>query len=268
MNKALWLLIVLVFFPYSMMGQYSDPPPPAEPLSYTFSQFGNETWSFVKQPGNWDAGDVLRMGLIAGGAYLIMETADQPIRDLAQRNQASAKNIPMEFGRLWGDLSAPVVLFTGFAVHSLLTGDPKTRKIGYEIGQASLYAGAVAFIMKSVIGRGRPYLNEGTTSFHPFSSIFNDDYKSLPGGHTTAGFVLSTVLSRNVEPTWLKIVAYIPAALTFISRIYQDKHWTSDDFTGAALGYFIATWVVDQHEMSSTTVGMSSTLPLSITITF
>jgi membrane-associated phospholipid phosphatase len=251
-----------------LMAQYAEPQSSEQPLPYSFGQFGRETWLFVKQPGNWDTGDLLRIGLIAGGAYLVMETADQPIRDLALRNQHGAKSVPMEFGRMWGDLSAPVVLFTGFAVHSLITGDQKTRKIGYEIGQASLYAGAITYILKSVIGRGRPYMNEGTTSFHPFSSLFINDYHSFPGGHTTAAFVISTVLARNVEPVWLKVVAYIPAALTFISRIYQDKHWASDDAAGAALGYFIATWVVDQHEGVPAAIGMSSVTPFSISITF
>lgn len=61
-------------------------------------------------------------------------------------------------------------------------------------------------------------------------------------------FTISTVLSRNVNPVWLKVLLYAPAALTYISRVYQDKHWTSDDFIGAALGYYVATWVVDKHE--------------------
>jgi membrane-associated phospholipid phosphatase len=88
----------------------------------------------------------------------------------------------------------------------------------------------------------------------------------MPGGHNVAAFVLSTVISRNVEPTWLKAVAYIPAALTFVSRVYQDKHWTSDDFLGAVLGYFVATWVVDQHENDKSIVELSSAFPLSIRI--
>jgi hypothetical protein len=33
--------------------------------------------------------------------------------------------------------------------------------------------------------------------------------------------------------------------------VYQDKHWTSDNFAGAALGYFVATWVVDKHEKAA-----------------
>jgi membrane-associated phospholipid phosphatase len=111
-------------------------------------------------------------------------------------------------------------------------------------------------------------MNEGTTSFHPFASVISQDNQSMPGGHNAAAFVLSTVLSRNAHPVWLKMLAYLPAALTFVSRVYQDKHWTSDDVAGAALGYFIATWVVDQHESSASPAGMTSFFPLSFSISF
>lgn len=268
MNRCVQILVLMFLIGSPLRAQSPEPELAEQPLPYSFSQFGRETWLFVKQPANWTVGDVLELGLVAGGVYLLMETADQPIRDAVQGNQRYYKSFPIEFGRMWGDLSAPVVLFGGFALHSLITGDQKTRKIGYEIGQASLYAGAITYILKSIIGRARPYMNEGATSFQPFSSLFINDYHSMPGGHTTAGMVLSTVISRNVEPTWLKVVAYIPAALTFFSRIYQDKHWASDDLAGAALGYFIATWVVDQHEGVPAAIGMSSVTPFSVSITF
>jgi membrane-associated phospholipid phosphatase len=117
------------------------------------------------------------------------------------------------------------------------------------------------------LGRARPYVDEGSKSFHPFSSLFfKQDYQSLPGGHTTVAFVLSTVLSRNAKSGWLKGLAYLPAALTFVSRIYQDQHWTSDDFLGGVIGYFIATWVVDQHEAEVNRVQLSSVCPLTIRI--
>ena len=256
MKKFFFPLLLIIIFESSLFGQ----------LKYNFSQFGNETVDFIKQPTKWEGSDWLKIGLISAGTFLIMETADQPIRDAVLKDQRYYKSVPIEFGRMWGDLYAPVVLFGGFAIHSLLTDDIGTRKIAYEIGQASLYAGAITYILKLAIGRARPYVNEGSTSFHPFSSIVSADNQSLPGGHNTAAFVLSTVLSRNAKPVWLKVLAYLPAALTFVSRVYQDKHWTSDDFLGAALGYFIATWVVDQHENNKSIVEISSTYPLSITI--
>jgi len=235
-------------------------------LKYTFSQFGSETLEFVKQPTKWDGGDWFKIGLISAGTFLILEIADQPIREAALRDQRHSMSAPMEFGRMWGDLYSPVVLFSGFAIHSLITNDIGTRKIAYEIGQASIYAGAVAFLLKMAIGRARPYMEEGISSFHPFSSILIQDNHSLPGGHTTAAFVLSTVLSRNAKPIWLKVLAYIPAALTFVSRIYQDKHWTSDNFFGAALGYYIATWVVDRHENSDSKIELLSGFPFALRI--
>ena len=248
-------------------------------LKYTFSQFGNETWEFIKQPTKWDGGDWLKIGLISAATFLVIETVDQPARDAVLRDgrfdtnglfipesQKYYKSVPIEFGRMWGELYAPVVLFGGFAIHSLLADDITTRKIAYEIGQASIYTGVVTLLLKTAIGRSRPYMEEGTTSFHPFSSLLNQDNHSLPGGHTAAAMVLSTVLSRNAKPVWLKILAYVPAALTFVSRVYQDQHWTSDDLFGGALGYFIATWVVDQHENNESLVEMSSIYPISFRI--
>jgi membrane-associated phospholipid phosphatase len=234
---------------------------------YNFSQFGNETWSFVKQPTKWEGSDWLKLGLTGAGTFLIMESADQPIRTAVLKDQRYYMSVPIEFGRIWGEVYMPVALFGGFALHSLVTDDIGTKKIAYEIGQASIYAGVTNYLLKIAFGRARPYDNEGSKSFHPFSSlVFKQDYQSLPSGHSTVAFVLSTILSRNAKPDWLKVVAYVPAALTVVSRVYQDQHWTSDVFLGAAFGYFIATWVVDQHENNKSIFGMSSPYPLSIRI--
>ena len=266
MRRFFLSLLLTVLCGSSLFSQNSASQDSLQHLKYTFPQFGRETWDFIKQPTKWDGSDWLKIGLIGAGTFLVMETADQPVRDAVLKNQQYYKSVPIEFGRMCGELYAPVVLFGGFALHSLLTDDIRTRKIAYEIGQASLYAGAVTYILKLAIGRARPYMEEGKSSFHPFSSLISQDYHSIPGGHVTAGFVLSTVLSRNAEPVWLKVLAYLPVALTIVSRVYQDKHWTSDEFFGAALGYFIATWVVDQHENSKSIGEISSVYPLSIKI--
>lgn len=268
-HKIYLSLFLIILCEFSLFGQQK----------YTFSQFGNETWEFVKRPTKWDGSDWLKLGVVSAATFLIMETIDQPIRNAVLRDgkydtdgspipesQKYYKSVPIEFGRIWGEIYSPIVLFSGFAAYSLLTDDIGTRKIAYEIGQASLYAGVLSFFLKLAIGRSRPYLNEGPYSFSPFSSIFNQDNKSIPSGHSTVAFILSTVLSRNVKSSVLKVFAYIPAVLTLVSRVYQDQHWASDALAGAALGYFVATWVVDQHENNKSIVEVSSTYPLSIRI--
>lgn len=268
MKKIYLSLLLTILCGSSLFAQNPASPDSVQRFKYTFSQFGNETWNFVKQPTKWDGGDWLKIGAIGAGTFIIMETADQPVRTAVLKDQRYLNSAPIVFGRMWGELYSPVVLFAGFGTYSVLADDIGARKIAYEVGQASLYAGAVNYLLKVAIGRARPYTDEGNTSFHPFSSLFNVNHQSSPGGHSTAAFVLSTVLSRNAKPVWLKVLAYLPAALTFVSRVYEDQHWTSDDFSGAALGFFVATWVVDQHENSNSIVEVSSVYPLSISIAF
>jgi membrane-associated phospholipid phosphatase len=232
---------------------------------YDFPQFFDETGTFFTQPLHWGGSDWLKLGLIGAGTFAAMQ-ADQPIRDAVIRDQGHYYySVPVVGGRVWGELYTPVALFTLFGAHSVITGDKTSRKIGYEIGQASLYAGAITFLLKGAIGRARPYTGEGRASYHPFT-LFSDNFHSMPGGHTTAGMVLSTVLSRNAHSPFLKGLAYVPVAFTFVSRIYQDEHWFSDDLLGAALGYFVATWVVDTHEQGESRVGISSVYPLTVRI--
>jgi membrane-associated phospholipid phosphatase len=237
MHDAILLsLLVLIICESSLFAQNK----------YDLSQFGHETADFIKQPTKWDGSDWLKLGVMSAGSFLLIHIADQPVRDLALKDRSYLYSVPAEGGRIWGELYAPIVLFAGFAAHSLIANDHSTRKIAYEIGQASLYTGAITLILKTAIGRSRPYMNEGTSSYHPFS--FRDDFHSFPGGHAATGFVLSTVLSRNAGPKWLKVLAYLPAMITPLSRIYEDKHWVSSCFFGGALGYFVAKWVVDIHE--------------------
>jgi membrane-associated phospholipid phosphatase len=233
---------------------------------YNLSQFGHETIGFLVQPAKWDGNDWLRIGVMGGATFLAMQV-DQPIRDGVLRdNKRYFYSVPIEGARMYGELYSPVVFFGGFALHYLFTDNISSRKIAYEIGQASLYTGAVVLAMKSIIGRARPHDNLGRATYHSFTLI-GDDFHSLPGGHTATAFVISTVLSRNVHPTWLKVLMYVPAILTPISRMYQDMHWTSDNVLGGAIGYFIATWVVDVHERNESRVSVSSIFPLTISIT-
>jgi membrane-associated phospholipid phosphatase len=233
---------------------------------YNLSQFWHETVGFCVQPTKWDGNDWLRLGVMGGATFLTMQV-DQPIRDAVLRdNRRYFYSVPIEGARMYGELYSPVVFFIGFAAHSLIADDMSTRKIAYEIGQASLYTGAIVLTMKSIIGRARPHDNLGRAIYHPFT-LMGDDFHSLPGGHTATAFVISTVLSRNVDPTWLKVLLYVPAVLTPISRIYQDMHWASDNVLGGAIGFFVATWVVDIHEQNESRVHVSSIFPLTISIT-
>jgi len=265
----LLLIVICGFSPYGAADLFAQDLALRDTVlgnKYNLSQFGHETVGFFIQPTKWDGSDWLKIGVIGGATFLTMQV-DQPIRDvLLKSNKRYFYSVPIEGARMYGELYSPFVFFGGFALHYLFTDNVSSRKIAYEIGQASLYTGAVVLTMKSIIGRARPHDNLGRATYHSFT-LMGDDFHSLPGGHTATAFVISTVLSRNVHPTWLKVLIYVPAVMTAYSRIYQDMHWTSDCVLGGALGYFIAYWVVDLHENNDSRVHVSSIFPLTISVT-
>jgi membrane-associated phospholipid phosphatase len=248
-----------------VFGQNSDLRNSVYRLKYNFSQFGNESWDYLKQPTKWNGSDWLKIGLISATTFLVIETADEPIRDVVLKNQQYYNSIPIKIGNIWGDWYPTVILASGFALNGWLDENYSSKKIAFEIAQAGLYTEIVTQIIKHSLGRARPYNELGAKEFKPFSFL-GWDFTSMPAGHTSWAFSLSTVLSRNAKQDWLKVAAYIPAALTFVARIYHDKHWASDNFLAAAIGYFVATWVVDQHEKKKSMVEISPSFPLTITI--
>ncbi len=231
---------------------------------YGISQFYNESIQFVKQPLTWEGSDWLKLGLISAGTILTMQ-ADQPIRDAVLRDQSFNGTAPEQIGRVWGKGYATIFFASAFGLHGLITDDPSSKKIGFEIIQATLYAGAITQFLKMTSGRARPYTNEGTGNYRPFS-LWNDDYHALPSGEVTLAFSLSTVLSKNSKSDLLKIISYLPAVLTMASRVNRDMHWSSDVFLAAAIGYFVGDWVTHLHEEQGSTLEVSNTYPLTIRI--
>jgi hypothetical protein len=232
--------------------------------SYNFAQFRDETFDFIKQPAKWEGNDWLRLGLIGAGTFLAMQ-ADQPIRDAVMKDRCYENNVPLKFGKFWGGPYPTTILAGAFGLHGLLADDRSSRKIGFELVQAALYSGGITTVLKVVFGRARPYTDKGSTEFRPFT-FFDDGFHGLPSGHSTWAFALSTVLSRNAHSGALKVLSYIPAALTLVSRAYDDEHWASDSILGALIGFVVATWVVDLHEQKEAPVEISSFYPLTIRI--
>jgi len=231
--------------------------------NYNLQQFKNESLDFVKQPTKWESNDWLKLGLVGAATFLAMQ-ADQPVRDEFMKDRSFNKSVPIEFGRMWGEVYTPIAIAGAFGLHGLLAKDNSTKKIGYEIIQTTIYAGAITTALKLALGRARPFTNEGSKSFGKIS-LFDDSFHSLPSGHVTIAFSVSTVLAKNAKSDLVKILCYVPAVLTAVSRVYQDKHWVSDVFLAGVIGYSVGSWVTSRHEENEM-IQISSPQQISIVI--
>lgn len=213
--------------------------------AYDFHQLGEETVNFAKQPFEWKGKELLILAAIGGGTFGLMQI-DEAVRDEMLLNRDYVKSIPMEFGRYWGEPLVSIAFSAAFLIHGITSDNLANKKLGYEIGQSFLYTGGVTVMLKNLFGRSRPYMGRGAFSFYPFH-LKSYRYWSLPSGHTSLAFSLSTVLSKNLDSDALKAAAFLPAVLTAFSRVYNNYHWVSDVFLGAALGYFIGEYVTELH---------------------
>jgi len=114
-------------------------------------------------------------------------------------------------------------------------------------------------LLKFLSGRQRPTFydpnsKEAEPKFNgPFSSSGKDINgnqvnSAFPSGHTTVAFAAATVFAMEYKDRPLvRIIAYSAATLIGLSRITENKHWTTDVVAGAALGYFTGRHVVNNY---------------------
>jgi hypothetical protein len=106
-------------------------------------------------------------------------------------------------------------------------------------GEDEAIVGAKAALATAVITQA---LKTATRERRPNS----DARDSFPSGHTSSAFAMATVLAEY-EPAY-RWPAYGVAATIGWSRVKTENHHWHDVVAGAALGYFVARYFVDERE--------------------
>lgn len=148
----------------------------------------------------------------------------------------------------------------GFAGFFYLCGvilkDKKAKKTG-ELGIMSLiHAAVVVQLVKHLTGRKRPEANpfgedhwEGPAGFFKRYKNYSDMYyDSFFSGHTITAWSVATVIAKMYNKSFVvPALCYSLAAAAGLSRISENKHWFSDVFVGAVVGYAIGNFVVNKR---------------------
>jgi len=255
--RSKFILVLLIFF--GQAGLFAEE-------HYNFFQFSCDSVCYIKQPSRWEGLDWQKFAFIGAGAAVLSQF-DEKVQDYFQAHPGHDHNALIVGGRMWGDYYPTLIIFSAFGLHGWAYGDNLSKRITIEIFQTTLYSEALTEVLKGAVGRARPYTGRGPFTFRP-GSFFKSSYNSFPSGHSTAAFAVSSVISKNVSSDYLKALVYVPAVCTMVSRSYQDKHWASDNFVGAAIGYSVGTWLVDTDRLSNMGIKLSSIYPPTIQMSF
>lgn len=169
--------------------------------------------------------------LVVLGGIGLLSTLDQPVANhFRDHRSAGGDNL----ADAWSRIGTPLIfgpVTVGLVAGGLIAKDPEVTKAGGRLALALVLAGAADQGLKTVLGRERPLGNEGAFDFDP--GHFD---RAFPSGHTAMAFAMATSLADDVHPTWAKLGLYGLATGVAVSRVYQQQHWVSDVFGGAALG--------------------------------
>lgn len=185
--------------------------------------------------------------------------ADEPVQQAALklRNRNTEVNNISKYVTNFGGLYEAYTL-AGLGAYGLIFKNEKMKTTTLLATQAYITAGALGSVLKFLSGRTRPsFYGAGVEAeprfLGPFSKTAKDAngnkvYSSFPSGHTTVAFAAATVFASEYrDKPIVPIIAYSAATLIGISRITENKHWATDVFVGAAVGYLAGKNVVNNY---------------------
>lgn len=210
--------------------------------------------------------------LLAGGfvaAALVLDPLDVKIANRLQDSTLQANKFLRDVATAFRLMGQPgpeiigVVLYgVGRATHST-----HVQKLAVHGVEALILGSAISLPTKIIAGRARPFEdpNKSLASFSfmrglpVFLGGKGSDFQSFPSGHATTAFAVASAASSEFghwfdeAHAWegykylVGITLYGGAALVGASRMYNNKHWTSDVVVGAMIGTFSGLKTVEYN---------------------
>lgn len=194
-------------------------------------RMGGEDWLKV------GAGAAVVGGFVAG---------DHAIQDWVDRNNrnATGKKVADGFSAV-GSAGTMAGVNVGVIALGLVNqsygGGSWVKEAGLVGLEAEVFAVAATAVLKEVSGRARPEQRLGATNFKPFSG--NTSFGST---HAAASFAVASVFADRFDPAigWL---GYGFASAVAASRVYRDKHFSSDVVLGGLIGWGMGKFISRRH---------------------
>ncbi|MBL4665694.1 MAG: phosphatase PAP2 family protein [Nitrospinaceae bacterium] len=194
-------------------------------------------------PMRWDDSDWMTAGWVAGGTGLLF-ILDEEIRDVFESNRSSVTDDISNIFEPFGNGLYIVPALAGFYIFGHFDENAKAKRTALIAAESFLVTGLFVTVMKATFGRSRPSSGESSTTF----SAFSTGSTPFPSGHAISAFSIATVIANEYEDVpYIKPISYGIATMTALSRINDEKHWASDVFFGAALGYFTSKALLRLH---------------------
>lgn len=219
-----------------------------------FKGYWTDTRDFVVSPARWQGKDWLKFAAFTGTTATLI-TIDKPVKKIFDKNHSNLLNNVSKYGfEPMGNYYAGAII-AGFFAHGIFAKNNRSRSTALLAAESFIISGVLVRIPKYLAGRARPDVEN--SSPWDWKGPFNGT--SFPSGHTTSAFSVASVIAYQYRDTpWIPITAYTLAALTGVSRIYDNRHWLSDVFAGAIIGTLTGRFICKQHDNQHISLSLTS----------
>lgn len=216
---------------------------PSKPNKDYFVSYWHAFKNTATGPARWQKKQWITFGGVVSSG-VVLYVFDNQVRDFFQTHKSPAFNKLSKYGfERWGSGVYSLPFLGGYYLLGLATNNQKTQQVALGGVQAFVMGGISVSIIKRIFGRVRPFQHDPPNP-RLWEGPLKFEYEGFPSGHTTVAFSVATVFaSAYKDKAWVGILSYGIATGVGLSRIYDDKHWSSDVLIGAALGYAVGKTV-------------------------
>ncbi len=126
-----------------------------------------------------------------------------------------------------------------------LTGNDHLRETGFLSGEASINSTLIAYALKEVTQRQRPY--EGSENGGSGAGHFFAGGSSFPSEHAAVAWSVASIVAHEYPGPLTRLLAYSMASAVTVTRVTGKQHFSSDVVVGSALGWYLGRQIFRAH---------------------
>ncbi|HOC15429.1 MAG TPA: phosphatase PAP2 family protein [Bacteroidales bacterium] len=230
--------ILLFFVSSTVMG--------GDTLSFTaktyFKSYFTDAFSIITLPKEMTDADWAFAGFAATSGGWLMAYDKEAYDFIRDKRGDFTQNISRYFLEPLGSGLITLPALLAMYGYNQWQGQSYHSEAALQAIKAFIISATFAEGAKLLLHRWRPSKTDDPYRFDGPSLSFERD--AMPSEHTSTAFAVATVLAEYYHDNWLiTAVSYSMASLVGLSRIHDGKHWPSDVFAGALLGYTVGKTV-------------------------
>jgi membrane-associated PAP2 superfamily phosphatase len=204
--------------------------------------FYEDTKHVLTSPFHWSQQSLLTFATLSMGTFELM-LADRDFQEFVQRRKDSTTNRISK----WTDRYTKRVTnltIGGLYLSGIIFHSQKAKETAVLCIESVALAEGITTGIKHLVGRNRPFGNQGTFHFDPLKFPPPSSSLSFPSGHATTAFALTSVIAQQYHNIPLSIGLYGCATAVALGRVNNNAHFLSDVFFGGVIGFSVGRSLV------------------------